>query len=259
MLCTSPYCNQETVAILELMITCHHATFIKLYPKSPIIPKMHYMLHLPRQMSLYGPLRSSWCMRFEAKHSCFKGKKWKNFRNLPLSVCLFHEKLMCSRRTTGFGQPNKNFLYACDDVKIKIRGLLSQTYPTLRDTFMRLLGNEHGLEPLVYFAKVVNIHGHKYQPGCVLVTGYDDDDMPQMAKVIDIFVHDDIKYFIMEILGVVNYDDHFMSFAIQSCHETRLMRHSDLFSIWPQSLYRTADQIYFVNRYSHTCEFPWKK
>ena len=161
--------------------------------------------------------------------------------------------------TTGFGQPNENFLYACDDVKIKIRGLLSQTYPTLRDTFMRLLGNEHGLEPLVYFAKVVNIHGHKYQPGCVLVTGYDDDNMPQIAQVIDIFVHDDIKYFIVEILGVVNYDDHFMSFAIQSCHETRLMRYSDMFNIWPQSLYRTADQIYFVNRYSHTCEFPWKK
>ena len=135
LLCTSPYCNYETAAILEFMIHVHHACFVKLFPKTPITPKMHFMLHLPRQMTMFGPLRASWCMRFEAKHSCFKSKKWRNFKNLPLSISMFHQKLMCSRQTSGFGRPNENFLYTGDDVKIRTRGYFHKCTPICKDPF----------------------------------------------------------------------------------------------------------------------------
>ena len=257
LICTSPYCNNESVAILEMMITTHHTNFVKLYPKSPVTPKMHYMLHLPRQMSLYGPLRSTWCMRFEAKHSCFKGKKWKNFKNLPLSVATFHQKLMCSRLTSGYGQPSENFLYAGDSVKIRCEGIFSQTYPNLRGSFLHLCGiNSNDAEPRVYFALEVNIHGHKYKPGCGLVTAYDEEDMPQLVKLHDIVIHDDDKYFVVQMITTTHYNDHLMSYMLNSDHDMRVLRHSDLFSVWPQSLYRMNNDTCFVNRYSHTCEFP---
>ena len=257
LLCTSPYCNYETAAILEFMIHVHHACFVKLFPKTPITPKMHFMLHLPRQMTMFGPLRASWCMRFEAKHSCFKSKKWRNFKNLPLSISMLHQKLMCSRQTSGFGLPNENFLYTGDDVKIRTKGVFSQMYPNLQGSFSQLYSVEPNVpEPTVYFAKEVKIHGHKYRPGCALIMGYNDDDIPQLATLTDIVVCNDIKYFIVEIMEVTGYDGHFMSYVLQSSHEHRVLRHSDMFSVWPQSLYHTDNKLCCVNQYSHTCEFP---
>ena len=49
-----------------------------------IIPKQHYLVHLPSQMLAFGPLIRCWCMRFEGKHAHFKdlAKNMWNFKNL---------------------------------------------------------------------------------------------------------------------------------------------------------------------------------
>ena len=101
LLSISPSVTRETASIIELMISIHHTKFRHLYPKAAVTPKMHFMVHLPSQMRLYGPQRSAWCMRFEAKHSTFKGRKWRNFQNLPFSVASFHQKLMCAQQMSG--------------------------------------------------------------------------------------------------------------------------------------------------------------
>ena len=59
LLATSPYCNKTTAALLAQLIYDHHTSFVSLYPKGRVIPKMHYCVHLPRQMLQYGPLRTS--------------------------------------------------------------------------------------------------------------------------------------------------------------------------------------------------------
>ena len=44
-----------------------------------------------------GPLVNCWCMRMEAKHSYFKRiSQIGNFRNIPYSVALRHQKLLCA-------------------------------------------------------------------------------------------------------------------------------------------------------------------
>ena len=226
--CTSPYCNTETVAILKLMIKVHHMWFVRLYPKESITPKMHYMLHLPQQMLMFGPLRATWCMRFEAKHNCFKGKKWKNFKNLPLSVSMFHQKLMCSRHISGLGQPNENLLYAGDEVKVRSQGMFSRTYPNLFDSFRHLcIDFPTDPEPWVYFGKEITILGQRYKPGCALVTGYDNDDIPQMAKLRDIVIYNDTKYLIVDVMDVCDYNEHLIAYVLRPKHQHIVVRHTD--------------------------------
>ena len=66
---------------------------------------MHYMLHYPTQMLMFGPLINTWMMRQEAKLSFIKQSSQKgNFKNVPKTVAKAHQlwlsyKLGCQSLT----------------------------------------------------------------------------------------------------------------------------------------------------------------
>ncbi|XP_060574071.1 uncharacterized protein LOC132731817 [Ruditapes philippinarum] len=49
LLSTSPYASEDTAAELEQLIYTHHCEFKKDYPKSPLTPKFHYLVHIPNR------------------------------------------------------------------------------------------------------------------------------------------------------------------------------------------------------------------
>ena len=85
-------CADETMAgELEQLMYSNCSEFPKLYLTMSIKPKMHYMLHLSRQIIQFGPLQHQITMWFEAKHGWFKDYRWKNFTNLPYSLAEKHQ------------------------------------------------------------------------------------------------------------------------------------------------------------------------
>lgn len=90
---------QETILYLKTAVKEHLALFKRVFPDAPIIPKQHFLVHLPSQLFKFGPLIRSWCMRFEGKHAYFKdlSKKIKNFKNIALSLALKHQKIECAQ------------------------------------------------------------------------------------------------------------------------------------------------------------------
>ncbi len=44
----SPVITADETFYLEVLIEEHHQEFKRLYPAASIIPKMHYMVHMPR-------------------------------------------------------------------------------------------------------------------------------------------------------------------------------------------------------------------
>ena len=46
----SPRITQDDAAFLQYQIAEHHEQFVNLYPSHSVIPKMHYMVHMPRLM-----------------------------------------------------------------------------------------------------------------------------------------------------------------------------------------------------------------
>ena len=44
----SPSISEDSCAYLSALINDHHENFVDLYPGSSIIPKMHFMVHMPR-------------------------------------------------------------------------------------------------------------------------------------------------------------------------------------------------------------------
>ena len=43
----APLVSEDTIAHLKILIQEHHDAFCTLYPSAPIIPKHHYVVHLP--------------------------------------------------------------------------------------------------------------------------------------------------------------------------------------------------------------------
>lgn len=80
-----PNLVEDDAAYLQALISDHHHEFCHLYPDESVIPKMHFMVHMPRLMIQYGPLVRHWTMRYEVKHSYFKklAQSMGNFINLP--------------------------------------------------------------------------------------------------------------------------------------------------------------------------------
>lgn len=44
----APMSKSDHVAHLAAQIEDHHLEFVRLYPTSSVIPKMHFMVHMPR-------------------------------------------------------------------------------------------------------------------------------------------------------------------------------------------------------------------
>ena len=76
------HCDRN-LSLLESNIHYHNHSFSVLYPKCPITPKLHALLHVVDQIRLFGPPRYSWTFRYESKNAPFK-KVWRrncNFLN----------------------------------------------------------------------------------------------------------------------------------------------------------------------------------
>lgn len=114
-LCMGRVASPSLAGTLGTLIDDHHSLFCRCYPTSSVIPKMHYMVHLPQQMLRYrihvwcmcicivyyltstGPLISSWCMRMEGKNSyCKRIAQSSNFKNVPLTLTKWHHRWLCT-------------------------------------------------------------------------------------------------------------------------------------------------------------------
>ena len=49
----APRTSQEVVSYLAVLIKDHHEEFKRLYPDSPITPKLHNMIHIPEWIERY--------------------------------------------------------------------------------------------------------------------------------------------------------------------------------------------------------------
>ena len=92
----APRIDRKWIHGLEGNITdflhCYHGLF-----PGCLTPKFHYLLHYPRLILAYGPIRLIWCMRFEAKHQYFKkiATKLHNFKNVAQSFATRHQMKQC--------------------------------------------------------------------------------------------------------------------------------------------------------------------
>lgn len=75
------------------------------------------------------------------------------------------------------------------------------------------------------------------------------------AKLEDIVVKDDVKYFVVEELSIVDFNSHILAFELQMSGQLAIKRHINLFSKWPLTLHMYQGKWHVVNQYSHRAEY----
>ncbi|XP_022088209.1 uncharacterized protein LOC110977964 [Acanthaster planci] len=217
-LCTSHRVDASTAGALEQLIATHQLKYTQLYPDEPVTPKMHYCVHLPKQMQKFGPLRNLWAMRMEAKHSQAKSRKWRNFRNVPYSVSVHYQKWMCGKISSGDGGDLPYFVHEADKVKDGIDEVIDghhQLHSVLMAAHPEL---DVDVPVVVMSTQEVTINAITYRVGDVLYYQR-EKDIKHFGKIAHIFVENMQKYFQLKKLSIVTFNSHLNSYEVKFTHD----------------------------------------
>ncbi len=93
----APVLSNELISDVNELIAQFMHAFVETFGKNKLVPKIHYLVHYPRMMRLFGPLKNFWCMRFEAKHQYFKkvARQTACFKNISKSLAKRHQMRQC--------------------------------------------------------------------------------------------------------------------------------------------------------------------
>lgn len=92
----APSIKKSVLHYLYIIIGHFLSLFHSLFP-GKVTPKLHYLIHYPRLIKQFGPLRLFCCMRFEGKHQHFKrlARNTFNFKNICFTLAKHYQLRQC--------------------------------------------------------------------------------------------------------------------------------------------------------------------
>ena len=155
---------------LKVLIENHLRKFKDLFTDKNLIPKQHYIIHIPEMIQLLGPMIRSSCSSIEVAHQYFKQTVRKqNFKSLPLSLAKRNQLLECSY----FGDTSENFnsypLFSSERNFGVLRNVSEEKRNHLRNKF-----DESALLPGIEYLSGIHkiswiiLFGTKYSKECLI-------------------------------------------------------------------------------------------
>lgn len=178
--------HEESIELLSRMIEIYITRFINLYPNT-IVPKFHFLIHVPRYIKLFGPPRQQWCFRFEACHAYFKSlvPVVRNFKNMALTMSYRHQSRLCITLASYPGTDSKKFLYEGDYVAFGVSVLLCNL--PFANIFHGMINESEWLTCQMMRSPKVIVHGTTHHCKSIILLEYYDDNLPVFGEVDEIF------------------------------------------------------------------------
>lgn len=246
----SPTATLDTGGELEVLVGHYLSHFKRLYPNKSKTPKMHFLLHLINQVE-FGPLKYCSVIRMEAKHNFFKQHSWKNFKNLPLSLAVKHQKNLCFE--LGDCQ-NSTYLVKIDEMKEGSAFVFDDCFPHLQNEFRAEVLLRYNLREYtgvqVGKMKELVIEGIKYKPGCGLLFGWEDKE-PIFAKIDTMAIFQNTKFFVLNLFNTEVYDSNANAYIVNETNRQKLAIHEGLKNKWPLPIYNRDGDFLITNRVGH--------
>lgn len=161
-MCLSYKIHSESIDLLSRIIHTFILRFNYFYPNC-IVPKFHFLIHIPRNIMMFGPARQQWCFRFELAHSYFKKfvPVVHNLKNMAKTSYYRHQARLYSKLITYPGIPSKTFLYPGDNITSGMTVLLDN-FPHKQLFYTFINENERSTCHMFRTSKI-EIHGTFYQ------------------------------------------------------------------------------------------------
>lgn len=118
------------------------------------------MEHYPHLVRCFGPLVELWTIRFEAKHSYFKGvlRDVHNFKNVPLTLASKHQLMMAHYL-------NGPSLFSSPLSVQKVKTVRTCTLDELQKTAVK---KKYPHKEVLSLASDVHLHGIHFSEGMIL-------------------------------------------------------------------------------------------
>jgi hypothetical protein len=224
---------------LKSMIQDHIANFMELFPNKKLKPKHHFLLHYAHAFLTYGPLRSCWCMRFEAKHSYFTRLMTivNNYKNACSTLAERHQMKLAYDLATG----NSFLLH-----EISFSSTINEDMDYLADGVIQALESS-GIsrsEQLHRCTKFVKVNGISYYCKMYIVIGF-CNDTPVLGRIDSIYLQQMKCYFLTRICNT-QFNEHLGAYGITATDEIHVCRVDSLLDYYPLTGYVVGNQRFVV-------------
>ena len=217
----SPVISLPTINLLKLKIGAHLTHFKEQFPEVNIIPKQHYMIHIPTMIKELGPLIRHSCFAFESAHNYFKELAPKqNFKNLPKSLaerCQFKE---CGNFADCNEAPQSHPLFSSE----KNFGSLTLANEEQKRNLRQKL-NISGLLPCIqlqnaYKTTWLSCYGTRFKSGGIFICNVDEDLVrPIFGTICVIWMIRDFIYFEYTLMDTLCFNEEFQAYQVKSSEE----------------------------------------
>ena len=209
--------KDKTVTLLQELIANHLTSFKELFPDKNIIPKQHYLLHIPSMIRLLGPMMRTSCFTFESAHRYFKelGRK-QNFKNLPLSLAKRHQMFECCNFGDSSPNPASHPLFGTEKKCGVVTKASGDHVKSLQEKF-----KEFGLLPGIKLEKVyttswIILHGTKYTKTAMLVVDVANEPLlPIFGQLKKIWLIDEFVSFEFSPFETYAFDQVHQAYCVQ--------------------------------------------
>ena len=245
-ICVSFEIHADDIVALQQLICIYLSTFVKLYGQNFMTPKMHYLIHLPRQILMFGPPRYLWCFRLEAKHRRLKQSALvsQNFKNVSLTVAKRLESFACleSSQANEFLIKKTSFSN-CSPIK-------PQSLPTYVN--INVVDANNILE-----IKSVDFENINYKVEFYLLYNIAENELPVFSSIKHIYSVNDIIYLVCELNETLRYDKKFNSFVVIGTQQFISLEISSL--KYKHPVYATVFQreIHIITRHYSCIEYDY--
>lgn len=227
---------------LEKLIKEHHTNFQYEF-NYHITPKLHFMIHYPTVIKRMGPLTNLWCMRYEGKHAVLKAliHKFKNFKNVAKTLAKKVQQMTVfevdSYKTNMKIGPSKH------------QQLKSYAYGNL---ILREV-DEFLPETSLLIPNWLK-YGYKYTRELVVCTGMTSNDLPIFEKIIDIFIIENVPFFITDKYSTAEYVSRLNAFKVMNLNENNVVNLKLLMYKEPFNFHQTCSgtDLLFIPKYTYT-------
>ena len=198
--------THEDVLYLKFEIESFNLNFQTLFPDISIKPKRHYSIHFPSHIEKYGPMISTWTIRYEAMHEYYKDiiRKSKQHKNITKTMAEKRQRKQAIYMANHFILDKKT-----NYSKVKYEYPLF--FPNKLRSIVTLNNNINSLE--VYDKCVYE--GITYSVGFSVIIGIDIDEY-KFGKICYIVKENDIPFFYVQILEVLEYSYHYHSYVVNN-------------------------------------------
>ena len=198
------------VVYLDLLISEHHQLLVEL-TGGEFTPKCHYLSHYPRLLSVYGPLRNLWCMRFEGYHQYLKtvAQQCGNFKNICHTLVDRNQMRKCLEQC-GTNCLQNDEVVTCLQNGVRIRSLEHSLQTPVMNYFGCSLSTE------VISVKSVVLSGVHYTVKDALLFDVLDGDIPVFFVVRHMFSFDGIWGLAGNLLTCSRYISHYHAYVVST-------------------------------------------